>query len=383
MFLSADKIHNGHQFLPENTILEIDESGVIMAVLAGGAKGEIQHLEGMLCPGFVNVHCHLELSHLKGAIPEKTGLTGFLQQVVSLRNHFSEEQKLWARNKAFQEMLDNGIVALGDIANTTDTLGLREKDNLHWQTFVESIGFAPEHAAIRFDVAQTILREFQDQIPQEKTLQQSIVPHAPYSVSVDLLQLIAQQPADRIIAIHNQESAAENELYHNKTGAFGAFYTSMGIDDSSFVASGQNSLPSYGAHLSDLHTTILVHNTFSEKSDIDFAQSKFDRLFWCLCPNANLYIENRLPNIHMLIDSGASICIGTDSLASNHQLSIMAELETIHQLYPQIGWEQLLQWATYNGACALQMQQIIGSFEVGKRPGILHIKNDYSLQKLY
>jgi cytosine/adenosine deaminase-related metal-dependent hydrolase len=61
----------------------------------------------------------------------------------------------------------------------------------------------------------------------------------------------------------------------------------------------------------------------------------------------------------------------------------MAELETIHQFYPQIGWEQLLQWATYNGACALQMQQSIGSFELGKRPGIVHIKNDYSFQKLY
>jgi cytosine/adenosine deaminase-related metal-dependent hydrolase len=280
-------------------------------------------------------------------------------------------------------MLDKGIVAIGDIANTSDTLSLREKDMLHWQTFVESIGFAPERAAHSFDVAQKILIEFEGQIPQEKTLQQSIVPHAPYSVSADLLQLISSQSADKIISIHNQESAAENELYDSKTGPFIEFYTALGIDNTSFVASGQNSLPSYGAHLSDLHTTILVHNTFSEKSDIDFAQSKFEQLFWCLCPNANLYIENRLPNINLLLDSGASICIGTDSLASNHQLSVMAELETIHQFYPQIGWEQLLQWATYNGACALQMQQSIGSFELGKRPGIVHIKNDYSFQKLY
>ena len=383
MFLSADKIHNGHQFLPENTLLEIDESGVIVAVLEGGTIGEIQHFEGILCPGFVNVHCHLELSHLKGAISEKTGLTSFLQQVVGLRNQFSEEQKLWARNKAFQEMLDKGIVAIGDIANTSDTLSLREKDMLHWQTFVESIGFAPERAAHSFDIAQKILIEFEGQIPQEKTLQQSIVPHAPYSVSADLLQLISSQSADKIISIHNQESAAENELYDSKTGPFIEFYTALGIDNNSFVASGQNSLPSYGNHLSELHTTILVHNTFSEKEDIDFAQSKFEQLFWCLCPNANLYIENRLPNINLLLDSGASICIGTDSLASNHQLSVMAELETIHQFYPQIGWEQLLQWATYNGACALQMQQSIGSFEVGKRPGIVHIKNDYSFQKLY
>ena len=102
-----------------------------------------------------------------------------------------------------------------------------------------------------------------------------------------------------------------------------------------------------------------------------------------LCPNANLYIENRLPNINLLLKSGANICIGTDSLASNHQLSVMAELETIHQYYPEIAWEKLLGWATYNGASALQMQQSIGSFEAGKRPGIVQIKKDHSLQKLY
>jgi cytosine/adenosine deaminase-related metal-dependent hydrolase len=383
MFLSADKIHNGHQFLPENTLLEIDESGVIVAVLEGGTIGEIQHFEGILCPGFVNVHCHLELSHLKGAISEKTGLTSFLQQVVGLRNQFSEEQKLWARNKAFQEMLDNGIVALGDIANTSDTLSLREKDMFHWQTFVESIGFAPERAAHSFDIAQKILIEFEGQIPQEKTLQQSIVPHAPYSVSADLLQLISSQSADKIISIHNQESAAENELYQSKTGAFIDFLQSMGIDTTAFVASGKNSLATYGECLPQSNSTILVHNTFTEETDIEFAQSKFPKLFWCLCPNANLYIENRLPNINLLLASNAVICIGTDSLASNHQLSVMAELLTIKQQFPEIAWEKLLTWATYNGACALQMQEHIGSFEAGKRPGIVQIKNDHSFQKLY
>lgn len=383
MFLSADKIHDGKGFLPENTVLEIDESGAIIALHHQKLSGEIQHFEGILCPGFVNVHCHVELSHLKGAIPEHTGLTAFLQQVVQLRNDFSEEQKLLARNNAFQQMLDNGIVAVGDIANTTDTLSLRERDSMHWQTFVESIGFVPARAALSFEYVQHIYASFAAQEAKHKSLEQSIVPHAPYSVSPDLFQLIATQSADKILCIHNQESAAENELYQNKTGAFIDFLQSMGIDTTAFVASGKNSLATYGEWLSNGHSTILVHNTFTEKSDIEFAQAKFPKLFWCLCPNANLYIENRLPNIPLLMASEAMICIGTDSLASNHQLSVMAELLTIKQQFPEIAWEKLLNWATYNGACALQMEQHIGSFEIGKRPGILHIKKDYSLQKLY
>jgi cytosine/adenosine deaminase-related metal-dependent hydrolase len=201
-------------------------------------------------------------------------------------------------------------------------------------------------------------------------------------VSQALFQLIASQSADKIISIHNQESVAENELYQNKSGAFIAFLEQLQIDTNAFIASGKNSLTTYGDWLSAESPLILVHNTFSQKADIAYAQSRFGQLYFCLCPNANLYIENKLPDIEMLQAAHATICVGTDSLASNHQLSIFAEVLTIHQHYPQIGWADLLRWATYNGACALGMQERIGSIEVAKQPGIVWIKKDNTIQRL-
>jgi cytosine/adenosine deaminase-related metal-dependent hydrolase len=102
--------------------------------------------------------------------------------------------------------------------------------------------------------------------------------------------------------------------------------------------------------------------------------------FYCLCPNANLYISNVLPDIHLLMKEQCNIVLGTDSLASNHQLSIAEEIKTIQNNFPGISLETMLQWATINGARALQMDDTLGSFEKGKQPGVLLLEcNDQIL----
>jgi cytosine/adenosine deaminase-related metal-dependent hydrolase len=381
-FLSADRIHNGRQWLPAGTVLELDDEGRITKVHpAAPGKQAVRHYQGLLCPGFVNAHCHVELSHMKGQIPEHTGLIPFLLAVLQRRNGFTEEQKTTARHAAVQEMEQNGIVAVGDIANTTDTLHLRER--LHWHTFVESIGFTPERAEAAFAYALSVWEAFARQPCGTKVLRQSIVPHAPYSVSQALFQLIGQHQQDMILSIHNQETADENAYYQDKSGGFSAFLAQIGIDDTVFAPHEKASLPAYGAWLPQHKPVMLVHNTFSTADDVSWAQQRFPQLYWCLCPNANRYIENRLPDIPMLDAQGAVLCIGTDSLASNHQLSVWAELQTIQAAYPALGWEKLLRWATYNGACALQMQDRIGSLEAGKTPGIVWIDDTQQVHRLY
>lgn len=95
--------------------------------------------------------------------------------------------------------------------------------------------------------------------------------------------------------------------------------------------------------------------------------------FFCLCINANQYIENALPPIEMLRKNNCTIVLGTDSLASNWSLNILDEIKTIKQNFPAIALEEMLQWATINGAKALQMENDLGSFEKGKKPGVVLI----------
>lgn len=372
MLITASKIHDGRSWLPEGAVLDVAEDGVINAVHTQTVGGEVKHYDGILCPGFVNVHCHLELSHMKGAIDEHTGLIPFLQQVMFKRNGFAEEQKQEARWQAYNSMLENGIVAVGDIANTTDTLDLRADGKLHFQTFIESIGFT-ETPQKQFAYATQTFDAFNAQQAGNKYLSQSIVPHAPYSVSHVLFGLIDKYNSNSLISIHNQESSAEDEYYLLKKGGVRTLLNSIGIDDTFFLPSGKSSLQTYLQWLSPSHPFVFVHNTYTKKADIEVAETLLRDVYWCLCPNANLYIENRLPDIPMFMYAGANICIGTDSLSSNHQLCILSELQSINNAYPVIGWENLLRWGTYNGALALTMDHLVGSLQSGTAPGILQI----------
>jgi len=379
MLLTATRIHNGKNWLPQGTVIEVADDGAITGVYYETHKAEAKHYDGIICPGFVNVHCHLELSHMKGRIPEHTGLIPFLKQVAFTRNDYTEEQKAIARQEAFNTMRQNGVVAVGDIANTNDTLSLRAEGKMHFHSFVEAIGFA-ESPQRQFDHAVDTYNTFKAQQPGEKILRQSIIPHAPYSVSQQLFSLIDKFEQQSLLSIHNQESKAEDEYYLIKKGAITDLLQTVGIDDTFFQPTGKTSLQSYLQWLSPTHPFIFVHNTYTHKSDIEVAQTLLENVHWCLCPNANLYIENTLPEINMLKQTCDNICIGTDSLSSNHRLSVLAELQTIKQYYPETDWEELLRWGTYNGACALQMDDMIGIIETGKKPGLLFLSSFDSQQ---
>ena len=335
------------------------------------AGDDIEKFNGILSPGFINTHCHLELSHMKGYIPERTGLTDFILKVVFER-HFNEEEILSAIETAENEMLQNGIVAVGDICNNTLTIPQKTKNRIRYRNFIEASGFTPEVAQSRFQRSV----EFY-QVYTVLSLENSIVPHAPYSVSPELFDLINKFPGNDVLTIHNQEAVAENELFQNKQGAFLDMYQKMNIDISFFKASNKTSLQTYLPLLANYQSLLLVHNVCTSKEDLYFEQQQTlnnkQQTFYCLCPNANLYISNSLPDVNLLMEQQCNIVLGTDSLASNHQLSILEEIKTLQQNFPNIPLQTMLQWATINGAKALHMEKELGSFEKGKKPGIVQI----------
>jgi cytosine/adenosine deaminase-related metal-dependent hydrolase len=384
-YLSAGKIHDGKQWLPEGSIIETTEEGEIVAILKPRTidSTDVTHYKGILCPGFVNAHCHLELSHMKDVIAEGNRLVPFLQSVMLGRNNFSEGEKRTALEAAIKETLENGIVAVGDIANGTDTLSFRESAGFHIYTFVESMGFTETKPEDRFAWPVKVFHQFSEQQSNSHILRQSIVPHAPYSVSEGMFALINNFEQDSLLSIHNEETQAENEFYQNKTGEMFDLYQTLNIDTAFFQPSGKTSLQTYLPLLSPKHPVILVHNTFTDEEDITALQQAEQDIFLCLCPNANWYIERRMPPVALFIKSGLPICLGTDSLASNHQLSIWSEVQTLQEHFPEITLETLLSWATFNGACALQMEHIIGSLEAGKRPGIVYIDQNQRIERIF
>ncbi|AWO01751.1 amidohydrolase [Chitinophaga alhagiae] len=370
--LTADDIFDGTRFLGPDRVVVLDNDGTISAVVPYSWAGDdVRRVAGILCPGFVNTHCHLELSHMQGVIPEGTGLPRFLTAVMEQRQPSALEVLEEAMARAAAAMQQEGIVAVGDICNTTATIPLKINSSLYWHSFVECMGFTDTTAPQRLEHALAVWAKFKGyQLPG------SLVPHAPYSVSATLFRLIAGMENNTPLCIHNQETAAENELYLHKTGAFLDFYQHFNIAAESFEATGRSSLQSFLPYFSEAGSMLLVHNTYTSETDMRFAESAAPQVHWCLCPNANRYIEQTLPDVPALLRSCASITLGTDSLASNHRLSVWAEVQTVCHRFPDIPLETVLQWATLNGARALGIDEVYGSLEKGKKPGLVQIVNN-------
>ena len=377
----ADKLFDGKTFFSDQHVLISDENGVIKEITAIDNAGEnIEFVKGILTPGFINCHTHVELSHLKNVIPPHTGLIEFLCSVVTKRGFDPEiiQQEISAAEK---EMFDNGIVAVGDIGNTADTAEVKSKSKIRWQNFVEVLSFTDENAEENLTHYKTISETLEHKLKSSSTPHRTtLVPHAPYSISPKTFELINRVTKDQIISIHNQEHPAEDILYKTGGGDYLKLFKIFDIEKSPFPITGKSSIRSCLPYFDNGQTIFLIHNTFMPEEDViwanDYASSKGIRLVYCLCINANLYIENKVPPVEMLLRNNCHIVLGTDSYSSNWQLSIAKEIQSAHQHLPNIPLEKILQWATMNGAEALQWEKDLGTFTKGKKPGIVHIDTE-------
>ena len=383
-YISAEQIFSGKEYLPTNTVLVVNDNGLIedITIKENVEFVNIEHFEGIICPGFINTHCHLELSHLKNLIKQQTGIVDFGLAVIKHRNDFLMELQQEAMRLADKEMQTQGIVAVGDISNTNESIKIKQESNLYYHTFVELISLNPERANLVFDTGKQLLSEY-----IKAQLSASLAPHAPYSASLELIKKITDDcfQLNKPTSIHNQESKTENEFFNSKTGDYLRLYETIKISIDYFKATGTSSLQTIISSLNQKVNTLLVHNTFSSKEDIEIAKNVHQQLYWCLCPNANLYIENTLPDINLLNSNGCTLTIGTDSLASNSNLSIIDEINTILKHQPNSSLELLLNAATYNGAKFLGLENQYGILDRNKKCGINLIEGqpgNYSVKKL-
>lgn len=255
-------------------------------------------------------------------------------------------------------MKKNGIVGVGDICNTTDTLFQKKFKNLAYYNFIEIFDVNEERINKRIKFAISLRSKF-----REIGMMATIVPHAPYSVTPKLMKEIINQcdKKDYISTIHLQENPEENLLFSSKKGQFFNWLNDIGSSPEIWEKR-NSSIDILDEFLSN--NVLAVHNTFTSKSELR-------DIYYCTCPKANLYIENSLPDYSIF--NTEKLCVGTDSLASNTNLCIFEELKIIRNK-SNFDFNTLLKIGSKNGAEALGFRHL-GTFERGKKPGVNLIKN--------
>lgn len=352
-------------------IITSDDGTILNVKDTEGDLEEKQSLEfhnGIIIPGFVNCHCHLELSHMKNSIARGSGLSEFIETVRSTRGN-TNEAIISSAYSADNDQYTEGIVLCADICNTSLSFDIKKKSKISYLSLLEAFGIDPEKAGKRLDEIMKVAEK-----AEEMRLPYAIVPHSVYSTSLSLFRLLrGKNENNKFTSIHFMESEGEKQFLDKHSGPLMACYEKSGLAPtrletvSSHVDAVMNEITSNG-------NLMLVHNTFADKKTIKDVQKR-DNLFWCLCPNSNLYIENKVPPLDLLKEEGCEIVIGTDSLASNNRLSILGELKTLQLYFPSLSIEEMVAWATLNGARALGKEDLFGKIETGKKPGLLLLQN--------
>ena len=192
--------------------------------------------------------------------------------------------------QADRSMYDNGIVAVGDISNTSVSFSIKDKSPIYYHTFVELFASDPTRADEVFQNGLSLLEQCKHKV--------SLTPHANYSVSLQLFEKIRSHNSGEIISIHNQETPTEDEMFIEGTGDL----LNELIARYFFKPTGKTALQSTLPLLPDA-PILMVHNTFTTKEDVQWIKQQNKRVFWATCPKANLYIEDALPNYDLFIDA--------------------------------------------------------------------------------
>lgn len=336
----------------ERTITQIE--------LGTSAKAEDIIVEGLLSPGFVNAHTHLELSNLKGAIPKGKGMVAFLENIVKLRND------ALLPNDLYEQIIASGTVALGDIANSALTAKFKaEHTDLYFHTFIELLSNDPTKVDAAFMRGKELAQHFKTPV--------SLVPHAPFSVSEQLIQkCIAHLPPGGVISIHFMESLAERIWLSGMQGELCYFLANMGLNADPATTTQPIE---WLQNVFDKNTKIgLVHCTELIYTEIEQILCVFKDCYFVLCPRANTYINSRVPFLPAFNPVWDRVCIGTDSLASNDSLDPLTELIHLKRNFAYLSTEMLLTAATHNGAKFLGIENKFGVLAVGLKPGLLVIE---------
>ena len=332
-------------------------------------------IDGAIVPGFVNTHCHLELSSMHRLFRKGTGMAGFIDQINALRDTTSREEKLAKIRYWMDVMWDRGVSAMADISNCADTFGVKSSSPMYTRTFLEVFGTEPEDCPkVISDVLA--LKAHADRMG----LDAAPTPHACYTMSPQLLEASsAEGLKSGFLSYHSEETEEEEQMVKYGRGAMWDNRKAAGM--SVPPVTGKSSLLYFLDVLQKVHPApfdehiLLVHEVCMDQEGIDAVKKVLRHPFIALCPLSNLFIHGTLPPVDLMRSNGLKLTVGTDSLSSNDDLDIVAELFCLQQHFPSLDLHELLLWACRNGAEFLGKEERFGTIEPGKAPGLVMIDN--------
>lgn len=329
---------------------------------AGEPRGSVHDLgPGVLMPGLVNAHCHLELSHLAGLSDQATaGFVPWVESLMAKRGETDANGVRAATRRAIRQLESTGTVAVGDVSNAMAHLDLLEASHLQAVVFYELIGWDPARAETILEAASDVL-EISKGSRTMKT-QVRLAAHAPYSVSPALLAGIVARGGPG--SMHLAESPAESRFLATGEGDWRGFLQRKQLAHVPFQPAGRSPV-AYVNALGGLREGMVAAHCV-QVDDADCGTLARQGVHVAVCPRSNRNLRVGVAPIRRLLEAGVRLCLGTDSLASAETLDLMADMALLQSQFPDLAPEVIVRMATLGGAEALGLADL-GTIEAGKR----------------
>jgi cytosine/adenosine deaminase-related metal-dependent hydrolase len=312
---------------------------------------------GVLLPGLVNAHCHLELSHLHGAAPLGEGFVPWVEGLVTARPRFSDEEAARATASALASLEERGTAAVGDVSNRLVHLDLLAASTLRAVVFLEVLAWDPARA-------EETGRWIDDQLSaahEEERVDVRLAAHAPHSVSPALLRHLVARGG--LGALHLAESPEEVRFLESGDGPWAAFLARRGLGDVPFRPPGTSPVQ-YADSLGLLHSGLLAaHGVQLDAADREILARRGVSVV--LCPRSNRNLGVGQADVPSLLAAGVPLCLGTDSLASVDTLEVLDDAVLLSRQFPDLDPTVIVRLATAGGAEALGFDEL-GTLAPGK-----------------
>ena len=359
-----------------NGFVEVEDDGtVIRTGVCDDPSAEENFLDGVLAPGLVNTHCHIELSYMWKLFRKGTGMAGFIDQINALRDTSPLEEKLADIQHWMDHLWQQGVSAMGDISNCDDSFAIKAASPMYTRTFLEVFGTEPEDCA---SVIEGVLKL------KEKAdacgIDAAPTPHSCYTMSPELVTASsAEGLKSGFLSFHSEETDEEEEMLKSGSGRMWENRKAAGM--STPPVTGKSSLLYFIDRLEKAHPApfdehiLLVHEVCMDQEGMDAVKKVMKNAYIALCPLSNLFIHNALPPVGLMRENGMKLTVGTDSLSSNDDLDMIAELRCLQENFAELKLGELLTWASRNGAEFLSVEDRYGRIAPGMKPGLVYIDN--------
>jgi cytosine/adenosine deaminase-related metal-dependent hydrolase len=336
--------------------LTFTEGRIVAVDPAGQRTPDLDLGNVAVLPGLVNAHTHLDLGELRGRLAPPTDFTAWLKEIVAYRRGSAPAAWEAAIHAGIEECLLSGTTLVGDISTGGHSAAILANSPVRAVVFFELIGLTKARARQVWNEAQVWLRGQ----PATATYRPGLSPHAPYSVRRALFRLAARQGVP--LAIHLAETLSEDELLRTHRGPFREYLEALGAWDERGLAASLNWIIGEQRRA---ERVLYIHGNYADRIGVMREQSG-QPVSVVYCARTHAYFGHPPHPFMELLAAGVNVALGTDSLASNPDLSILEEMRFLWRRYPTLGGETLLRMGTLAGARALGWEQETGSLAVGK-----------------